>query len=256
MFSQKPVITLETTANSPCTKGLPPSDHPRSVAGNDALMIDCKSCHHLGRASQCSPITFCQVTCCLPSSLMAPNQQAAAITTKDSNSLPVVDQDAEFQAVNVCRCEFRRSEYRRAGLTQARPLHKGQSLPNKNPHANCHSAHSREPNPHRGASYNQGHIACFYATITRSGSVLNSVCSFQTPHSSPLTQSQWCSLCDRKGGTQLLCAGCRLVVCTSSADYSVRGCLEWSTAFVEDDFVFKCMFCDKNIKVSKLLKEL
>ena len=63
-----------------------------------------------------------------------------------------------------------------------------------------------------------------------------------------LTFLQWCTLCKEFGRTLILCAGCRVGICSMSK-VSHAGCLRWNPAIERSDFVFYCPFCsaDRNL---------
>jgi len=58
---------------------------------------------------------------------------------------------------------------------------------------------------------------------------------------------QWCSLCNDFGELLILCAGCRVAVCSSSLE-SGASCLQWSHETKKDDFVYYCPFCTRSLK--------
>lgn len=63
---------------------------------------------------------------------------------------------------------------------------------------------------------------------------------------------QWCSVCNDFGGTMVLCAGCRVAVCSGTADDTDSGCLEYDEAIEDDDFVYYCRFCNERGNVSEV----
>lgn len=61
--------------------------------------------------------------------------------------------------------------------------------------------------------------------------------------SSSFISHQWCSACNDFGGTMLLCAGCRVTACCGG-DNDSTGCLEFDSAFEDNDFVYYCQYCN------------
>ena len=59
-----------------------------------------------------------------------------------------------------------------------------------------------------------------------------------------LMDHQWCSVCDDFGGTIVLCAGCRVGVCTGSHDGLSR-CLAWSAELEDENLIYYCRFCSE-----------
>lgn len=53
---------------------------------------------------------------------------------------------------------------------------------------------------------------------------------------------KWCSTCNDFGEFLLLCAGCRVAVCSQTIDSTV-GCLGWREEIYREDFVFYCTYC-------------
>jgi hypothetical protein len=61
--------------------------------------------------------------------------------------------------------------------------------------------------------------------------------------------AKWCSICSDFGNHMVLCAGCRVGICTTTATV-LTGCMNWSAIIEEDDFVFFCPFCARSKKVA------
>lgn len=55
-------------------------------------------------------------------------------------------------------------------------------------------------------------------------------------------QPKWCSLCNDFGELLVLCAGCRVAICSQTIDSSA-GCLGWNKDTGKDSFVFYCPYC-------------
>jgi hypothetical protein len=53
---------------------------------------------------------------------------------------------------------------------------------------------------------------------------------------------QWCSFCNDYGAFLLLCAGCRVGICSKSPETST-GCLKWKPVVSMTNFVFYCPWC-------------
>jgi hypothetical protein len=54
--------------------------------------------------------------------------------------------------------------------------------------------------------------------------------------------AKWCSFCKDFGECLVLCAGCRVGVCTNT-DESSNGCLDWDPIIDDPNFVFYCPLC-------------
>ena len=57
---------------------------------------------------------------------------------------------------------------------------------------------------------------------------------------------QWCSFCNEFGGELVLCAGCRIALCRRAPDQP-GGCVKWCRQMEDDDFVFHCLFCTRDM---------
>ena len=53
---------------------------------------------------------------------------------------------------------------------------------------------------------------------------------------------QWCSMCCDYGPYMILCAGCRVAVCSGGA-ISEIGCLKWEPFIEDPEFIYYCPFC-------------
>ena len=49
-------------------------------------------------------------------------------------------------------------------------------------------------------------------------------------------------MCNDFGAILVLCSGCRVTVCVQS-ERTVFGCVYWSSAAEQDDFIFYCRYC-------------
>ena len=55
---------------------------------------------------------------------------------------------------------------------------------------------------------------------------------------------QWCSFCNDFRDRLLLCAGCRVALCSADVG-STRGCVPWDASMDRPDFIFICPYCAK-----------
>ena len=53
---------------------------------------------------------------------------------------------------------------------------------------------------------------------------------------------QWCSFCNDFRDRLLLCAGCRVAMCSAVVG-STRGCVPWNASMDRADFIFICPYC-------------
>ena len=60
---------------------------------------------------------------------------------------------------------------------------------------------------------------------------------------------KWCSVCDDFSGTLVLCAGCRVGVCTAN-NGGLSGCLAGSVELEDDNLIYYCRFCSEAGAVS------
>ena len=75
------------------------------------------------------------------------------------------------------------------------------------------------------------------------------VCQFEPHHHMNIADSaKWCSLCNDFEEYLILCAGCRVGMCSMSSESNI-GCLIWSSLVNDEDFVYYCPFCTKRTKV-------
>ena len=64
---------------------------------------------------------------------------------------------------------------------------------------------------------------------------------------------QWCSFCNDFCDRLLLCAGCRVALCSADLG-STRGCVPWDVSMDGPDFIFICPYCaEANVRVEGLL---
>ncbi|KAF9779587.1 hypothetical protein BJ322DRAFT_1113387 [Thelephora terrestris] len=68
----------------------------------------------------------------------------------------------------------------------------------------------------------------------------------EPPLMAPVTDatqySRWCSFCNDFRDLLLLCAGCRVALCSSDVN-SMRGCVPWNISMDRKDFIFLCPYC-------------
>ncbi|KAF9781086.1 hypothetical protein BJ322DRAFT_1023203 [Thelephora terrestris] len=67
---------------------------------------------------------------------------------------------------------------------------------------------------------------------------------FMAPSTDPDLYSKWCSVCGDFGHNLVLCAGCKMGVCTTTAE-THTGCFSWDPKIERSDFVFYCPYCAK-----------
>ncbi|KAF9784726.1 hypothetical protein BJ322DRAFT_1021414 [Thelephora terrestris] len=63
---------------------------------------------------------------------------------------------------------------------------------------------------------------------------------------------QWCSPCNDFGEYLILCAGCRVGICSTSQDINT-GCLQWKPIVDSPEFIFYCLYCRRSNKDTCLL---
>ena len=68
-----------------------------------------------------------------------------------------------------------------------------------------------------------------------------------------LSFMQWCTFCGEFGRTLILCAGCRVGICSVSRD-SPSGCFFWNQVIEQDNFVFYCHYCSAERKEACLVR--
>ncbi|KAF9646686.1 hypothetical protein BDM02DRAFT_3188658 [Thelephora ganbajun] len=71
--------------------------------------------------------------------------------------------------------------------------------------------------------------------------------AYMSPSTDPTQYSLWCSFCYDFRETPVLCAGCRVGLCSAGLG-SMRGCIVWDPRIRTDDFIFFCPYCIKSQK--------
>ena len=62
-------------------------------------------------------------------------------------------------------------------------------------------------------------------------------------------RGQWCSFCFDFAPTLILCAKCRVCLCSPDLNAS-KGCIVWDPKIHSNDFVFFCPYCTKSRRPS------
>lgn len=70
----------------------------------------------------------------------------------------------------------------------------------------------------------------------------SNVCTFPTPNVLDTNGFQWCSMCCNLGSYMIMCAGCRVAVCSGGPTHA-PGCLEWEPQIESPKFIYYCPFC-------------
>jgi len=71
------------------------------------------------------------------------------------------------------------------------------------------------------------------------------VCNAGSVFLSHTYTEQWCSFCYDFGEMLLLCAGCRVSLCTARGS-TMKHCVVWDPMIHQDSFIFFCPYCVKS----------